>query len=439
VALHGKLNAPSVHRLPLPASRQRLPVSPWWKNQISEDQRSSLLQLEMAVEAASTEEELARAKTQLRHATLDALVGQQRQHAARLWHQRNNQRRLQTAEATSYDHLPQDLQSQMQLDSDRGWYRVSQSGASDLFFRQNPDDGHWEWTPDSGDNWSSAGSEIMHGGSFDGNTPVQANIDLIDRLHTIEQGLITLGDQKYHELKFFFRGFISTDMSDGRWMDQSDGCRSAPHEFIGDLPRYPLVNLRGVICFRTDSRGHSTDWGARARFNIKAIMSDTGVDINPQITDDAGETVTSPYSDYTVMYTCKDSMMTTNNCGDVTCKDRSSNSKLHTDNLVCYDGTSWGSSCDANSKLASFHFSGNPSDPCVTAAPAVDFYGGVVLAKDGHVYLDGAIDKFPWFEAGIIADGTPTQLGTWDPAPGTSANALLFSGPNTVIHVATGF
>jgi len=353
-----------------------------------------------------------------------------------------------------------------------------------LNFRLNANN-HWEWSPDN-TNFMPVTSIVVTGGSYDGQSPTKENIEFINLLGSIDQGLTTIDVRKYDEVKWYWRGFISVNMPGGRWLEPGSGSSSTgaagaastggnggvdpnapdpnaqdpnapdpnanapdpnqptpdgsdppqdpslletaadvrdgtcanlvgPHEFVGDLPRLPLVNLLGGNCFRTDSRDYSQDWSARGRFNMKMVMNGDGVTITPTCTDDAGESVTAPYSDYSKTITCDDSPA----CGTETCKERSPATDLHIENLECYDGSAWSSSCDANSKLATFHIWGDPGDPCTPpGTPGVDFYGSFTVAVDGHNYGAGAVDEYPWYESGVVTSAGGHESWHLDPSPG---------------------
>jgi len=313
-------------------------------------------------------------------------------------------------------------------------------------------DGKWTWSPDK-TNWMSVGDEIVSGGEYDGKSPVQENIDLLDRLHGIQESLnavqqnapapTTSGDDhagvdtstpltapRYAEIKFYWRGFISSDMKDGFWLDTR--CPNQPHEYLGDLPRYPLVNLLGRLCFRTDSRGYSGKWEARSRFNVKVVFSASGVDIAPHVPDADGADQTSPYSDRSITYNC---VQGGSDCGKVDCDKRSSGGDITVDKLLCYNSKTqaWSSTCDGDSVITSFHVLGAPSDPCTPpGTPKVDFYFGASMSADGQVVFDGAVDAFPWYEAGAIGDNNENQLWSLDPKEGKGPLDLI-GGANQVI------
>jgi len=279
----------------------------------------------------------------------------------------------------------------------------------------------------------------VEAGDYQGKSPVQSNIDLLNRLHSIELALSSYGPKKYNSIQFFWRGFISSDMADGRWMARAAGCSSAPHEYVGSLPRAPFVNALGIRCFRTDSRTYSTDWSARGRFNFKVTMDSTGVNLNPTVQDSTGTSVQAPYSDLSKNYVCEDSHLTTDDCGDETCSEAASSSDLTIDSLACYDGTAWTEACSGSSVLATFHISGSPSDPCTPpGSPHVDFYGGFTIASNGYVYGDGAVDAFPWFESGVITEQGATSVWNLAPDPGKTA-FNLYGGASRVFHISSPF
>jgi len=411
-------------------------MTPAWRNDLTAEEHATLLQLESEIATTTDRHHKARLEKKHQEKSLHLLSAHQRARAVKEYHAR--QRARAKVEPT-YDNLPDDVKSQLTADGDN--YIVSRSGATDLYFRYS--DGHWEWSPDKGD-WMSVKNEIVRGGDYNGDSPVQSNIDLLNRMHSIELGLSTLGEKKYSEVKFYFRAFISSNLDGGFWVDQNDGCSAAEHEYVAKLPRIPLVNALGIRCFRTDSRDYSQEWEARSRFNMKVIFDDSGVSIHPSCIDSAGETIEAPYSDYTNFYVCEDSHLTTEDCGYRTCHERSSASDLKTDALICYDGTSWSDTCDGNSKLATFHITGDPGDPCTPpGTPGIDFYGGFTIAVDGHAHGDGAIDAFPWFEAGVVfksEDGTTGSTELWhlDPEPGKTPFDL-YGGANRVFHISGSF
>jgi len=336
----------------------------------------------------------------------------------------------------NFDILPDDIKERLVADGEN--YLVHGGIlVSDLNFRYSAEN-QWEWSPDN-ENWQTVRNEIVEAGDDQGDSPVQSNIDLLNRLHSIEEGLSSLGTRKYDEVKWYFRGFISSSLDGGWWMNEEDGCSDAEHEYVASLPRIPLVNALGVRCFRTDSRDYSTTWDARSRFNMKVVFDGSGVSITPTVTDSAGESVDAPYSDYTNFYICKDSHLTTGDCGDTICHKRSSASDLHIDSLICYDGSTWSETCTASSVLATFHIYGDPGDPCTPpGTPGIDFYGGFTLAVDGHIYGDGAVDAFPWFESGVITPSGETSVWTLAPEAGkTPFN--LYGGANRVFHISSGF
>jgi len=137
-------------------------------------------------------------------------------------------------------------------------------------------------------------------------------------------------------------------------------------------------------------------------------------------------------------------MLTTEDCGYRTCHERSPAGDLEIDSLICYDGSSWSGTCDGNSKLATFHIKGAPGDPCTPpGTPGIDFYGGFTIAADGHLYGDGAVDDFPWFECGVVYRGTDSTTGSaemWrrDPLPGKTPFDL-YGGAKHVFHVSGSF
>jgi len=417
--------APSAHKQPVSNTKS-------WHDDLSTEERATLLQLENEIHSAANDQAKIVAKRKHHTAAMHMISHKQRERAVSEFHARQ---RTKTRTSPSYENLPDDLKSRLEADGNQYVVRGG-FGVTDLNFRF--DGSAWEWSPDN-ENWQTVRNEIVAAGDYAGDSPVQSNIDLLNRLHSIQEGLSTLGARKYQEIKWYFRGFISSDLPGGRWMDSASGCGSAPHEYVAPLPRIPLVNALGVRCFRTDSRSYSSTWDARSRFNMKVIFSSSGVDITPTVTDSAGETVTSPYSDYTEFFVCEDSWLTTEDCGYRTCQERSSSSDLNIGSLICYDGSSWSTSCSASSVLATFHISGDPGDPCTPpGTPGIDFYGGFTIAADGHVYGDGAVDAFPWFESGVVTSAGETQVWTLAPLPGKTPFDL-YGGANRVFHVSASF
>jgi hypothetical protein len=418
------------------APHKTQPVSPSWKNDLTSEEHASLIQLESEIASAKDHHTKKIATRKHHEAAVHMITNKQKQRAVKEWHERNG---AHVKKEASYENLPGDIKARLQPDGSQYIVR-GDADTTDLYFRIV--EGRWEWSPDRS-HWRGIAHEIVQGGEWDGESPTQANIDFLNRFHGAQEGLITLGSRKYTEVKWYFRGFLAHSLSGGFWMNYEDGCSSAPHEWVGQYPRAPGVNLRGLSCFATDSRGYSTAWNARARFNTKVVWSRSGVDIRPRVQDNAGNTVTSPYCDYSENYCCADSWMTTDYCGDRTCQERCSSSSMVIDKLTCYDGSSWGS-CGASSVLATFHTVGNPSNPCgPPGTPDVDYYGGWTIAIDGHLYGDGALDAMPWYESGVIATnaaGTESAQNLWKRDPDSGATLFdLIGGANRVFHVAANF
>jgi len=420
-----------------------------WKHDLTHEEREILLQLETEMNSAKDEKTKSHAQHKHHHAALHMITSRQKKHAQEEFHARQHARRHHTHQKAravpNYDSLPADIKAVLVPNGDpsSGQYIIhsTSSAVTDLYFRF--DGTNWEWSPDQ-TNWNDVGHEIVRNGDYAGASPVQINIDLLNRLSSIEKGLDTLGARKYDSIKWYFRGFISTAMPGGHWINDDEGCSLPTNVFVGPLPRIPTINLAGVRCFATDSRDHDTSYTASSRFHINVEIGAAGVNIAPSGTDASNppESVTSPYSDYSSNYVCKDSMLTLSDCGHQDCHQRADSSHLHIDNLICYDGTTWSTTCDGNSVLATFHLYGDPSDPCIMGSPGVDFYAGFTIAIDGHLYGDGAVDEYPWYESGVVATtggvDTPTTVWTLDPNAGATAFDLI--GPaNRVFHVAGEF
>jgi len=404
-----------------------------WKNDLTADERATLVQLESEVTIATDENSKRQATYKHHRAALHMITERQKKQAVTEFHARQKTR---TKEEPTYEKLPDDIKQRLVPDDNGGYIIHGNDDVTDLYFKY--EDSSWYWSPDRV-NWMSVGSEIVSGGDWDGKSPTQANINLLDRLHSLQEGIRSLSDRKYDEVKWFFRVFISTDFSEGHWMDEQSGCSDAPHEYVAPLPRVPGMNLMGYSCFCTDSRTYSADWDARARINFKVIFDTSGVTINPEVTDATGELVTAPYCDYTTDYTCKDALLAPHKCGHENCHDRASSDHLHIDNLICYDGSSWSDTCDGNSKLATFHILGDPKHACgPPGQPSIDLYGGFTLAVDGHLYGDGAVDAFPWYESGVVTSAGGVLLYQLAPEPGKTPFNLI-GGANRVISVSGSF
>jgi len=70
--------------------------------------------------------------------------------------------------------------AQLGTPNEDGIYTVSQGGASDIYFQYS--NGDWFWSPDH-DNWMKTDTTTVSAGSYKGQKPVQANIDLINKLN----------------------------------------------------------------------------------------------------------------------------------------------------------------------------------------------------------------------------------------------------------------
>jgi len=225
---------------------------------------------------------------------------------------------------------------------------------------------------------------------------------------------------KHTSMRFAWRGFISTAMTDGIWLDVACSDTSVVHEYVGHSPR--IANPMGDECFRTDSRGYSTAWDARARHNHKITISGTSVSVDK-------------YSDETKFFKCtKPGLLAaiSKKCGDVLCAKTSGSDALVTESVSCYDGTKWVDGCTGGTdpwKIVYMRISGAPGDPCTPpGTPKIDFYGRLtIFPTKGRVVVDGAYDDFPWFEA-VAFDGTSatgTSLFTLDPKPGATVFSLF--------------
>jgi len=64
-------------------------------------------------------------------------------------------------------------------------YNPGGAGVTDLYYRYLEDEDRWEWSPDK-INWMPTSTTIVNGGAYNGQTPVQENVDLIASLEKLK-------------------------------------------------------------------------------------------------------------------------------------------------------------------------------------------------------------------------------------------------------------